>query len=296
MKTSTSITVLGAALGVGAGKQGCEQAPELLVTSPLLHDCHLPLRFATIHKNEQTNVHGMAAMSAIAAFDTALAKDTAEAVANNKPFLVFGGDQSISVGTWSGAASSCHARGESLGLIWIDAHMDSHTPDTTESGNIHGMPLAALMGLGDRQLTQCYQPQVKLKPEKVCLIGIRSYEAGEADLLEHLGVRIFFIEEVRLRGIQAILLEARQHVTCYAQSFGISIDLDGLSPLDAPGVGTPVEPGIPLKEFLPALHECAQSPQFIGAEIVEFNPSLDVDQKTEHCVAQVVQALYGEKR
>lgn len=286
-----SIRVISCACGLGAGVPGCELAPEALRQSPFTAKLPFTLDWGnTHHVNGQ--LRGMKAMPMVAEVCQSLAGDVYQTVKDQIPFLMLGGDQSCSVGTWSGAASALHEVQGRLGLVWIDAHMDAHTPETTESGNIHGMPLAALLGFGDKKLTQLFSAENKFSPSSVCLIGIRSYEQGEADLLRRLGVKIFFMEEVSARGIQSVLQEACSHVLQNATILGISLDVDGITPEDAPGVGTPVENGIDAVRLMKALTECTQQYPFIGAEIVEFNPTLDVDHKTERLVVDLINALY----
>src|SRR5665213_879539 len=159
---------------------------------------------------------------------------------------VVGGDHSCAIGTWSGVYDAMHHLGD-IGLIWIDAHMDSHTPETTPTNHIHGMPLACLLGYGYPTLTGVLHAAPKFKPENVCLIGVRSYEKGEAALLKHLNVRVFFMEEVQERGFEVVLAEAVQHVNQHTIGYGITLDIDAVDPLEAPGVDVPEPEGIHVK-------------------------------------------------
>jgi hypothetical protein len=145
-------------------------------------------------------------------------------------------------GTWSGAAAALRPRG-ALGLLWIDAHMDAHRPHTSPSGNLHGMPLACLLGHGEPALATLAGAPA-LAPAHVCLVGVRSYEAEEAQLLEQLGVRVFLMDEVRRRGLPAVLREAHAVVTRGTAGFGVTLDVDAVDPQEAPGVGTPAPGGL----------------------------------------------------
>ncbi len=205
-------------------------------------------------------------------------------------FITIGGDHSSAIGTWSGVYHAAYSQGP-LGLIWIDAHMDSHTTQTSPSGNIHGMPLAVLLGYGEPALAQLMQPVAKLSPEHVCLIGIRSFESGEAKLLERLKVRIFYMEEVKQRGLAAVFAEALSIVRQNTAGFGVSIDLDGLDPSEAPGVGTPEASGLSASKLCLALSEIRDDQKFLGAEIVEFNPHHDKSHKTEEVIYQLICAM-----
>jgi arginase len=183
---------------------------------------------------------------------------------------------------------------EDIGLIWIDAHMDAHTPQTSPSLNIHGMPVAVLLGQGDARLMEIVGSTPILKPENLCLIGIRSFEEGEAVLLKQLGVRIYMIEEVQNRGFSSVFNEAISQIS--ADKFGLSIDVDGFDPIDAPGTGTPEKGGLHFKDATSSLAGLAKNPRFLGLEILEFNPHLDRNNVTCQLVWGLVNALGEEVR
>jgi arginase len=211
----------------------------------------------------------------------------------HQPFVTIGGDHTCAIGTWSGVSEGIREKGE-LGLIWFDAHMDSHTPETTQSGNIHGMPLAVLLGYGDPLLTQVQSPQPKIKPENLCLIGVRSFENDEAELLNNLKVRIFLIEEILDRGITAVLAEALSIATKNTAGFGISLDLDVFDPTEVPGVGTPAPQGLSSAPLINALKAWNNHPLLLGLEIAEFTPAMDQDQKTEKIMVNIIEAIFGK--
>ncbi|HEX4044726.1 MAG TPA: arginase [Gammaproteobacteria bacterium] len=210
-------------------------------------------------------------------------------------FTVIGGDHACAIGTWSGMYDVYHTQGE-LGLIWVDAHMDSHTPETSESGRIHGMALAALLGFGYDTLTTVLHDAPKLKPENVCLVGVRSFEQGEAALLARLGVRIYFMEEVRQRGVSVVLREAVQGVSQHTIGYGISLDLDSLDPEDAPGVDVAEPAGLRAADLLVSLAELAQDPRLLATEIVEFDPSRDKSQQTEQLIVKLLTVLSKQSK
>lgn len=211
-------------------------------------------------------------------------------IKSKQKFCIVGGDHSCAVGTWSGVYDALHEQGD-LGLIWIDAHMDSHTPETSESGNIHGMPLAALLGYGYPALTSILSYDPKLKPENVCLIGVRSFEEGEAALLERLNVRVYFMDEVKERGFDAVLKDAIELVTKNTTGYGVSLDIDCVDPEDAPGVDVPEPDGIRADDLCAGLKQLYNDPKLLTCEVVEFDPTRDVEKKTEHLVADVLQIL-----
>ncbi len=204
--------------------------------------------------------------------------------------IVIGGDHAASIGTWSAVATAKKAV-QNIGLIWIDAHMDSHTPKTSPSLAYHGMPLAALMGYGEPDLVNLSFIGAKINPAHVVVLGARSYEEGELALLKKLGVRIYFMEEVRERGFGTIFEEALKRVSQDTAAYGISLDLDVFDPEYAPGVGSPCSGGLSTEEVLPALAYISQVPGCAAFEIVEYNPKKDIDNKTAHLVKDLLAAL-----
>lgn len=211
---------------------------------------------------------------------------------DKKRFCVIGGDHSAAIGTWGGAATALNAP---LGLIWIDAHIDAHTHETTPSGNVHGMPVAVLLGYGDKNLTHLSHNAPKILPENLCLIGVRSFEPSEQALLEKLNVKIYDIEAVKQRGMSAILQEAKEHVSKNTVGYGITIDIDAMDPKDVPAVSTPEPNGICADDLLKALKEISSDPKQIGYEIMEFNPSQDIEQKSEKFIVELIKIMAGEK-
>jgi arginase len=204
--------------------------------------------------------------------------------------LVVGGDHSCAIGTWSGVHRALANHGP-VGLIWIDAHMDSHTFATTPSGQIHGMPLACLLGHGETALTRIGGAEAKLRPEQVCLIGVRSYEAGEAALLHRLGVRVYDMDEIRRRGLAEVFEEALAIVRQGTAGFGVSVDLDALDPGEEPGVGTPVAGGLRRAELADALSHLRGDPAFVAMEIVEYNPRRDRRHATADAAGALLDAI-----
>ncbi|MHB1220778.1 MAG: arginase [Gammaproteobacteria bacterium] len=288
--------LLGCASGIAGADLGSGNGPLTMQKSTFLADLSVPV----VWKDMLKGVPGREMDKAVSTLCTALAKQTAKLTRDKAFFSVLGGDHSCAIGTWSGVFDAKYAEGD-IGLIWIDAHMDSHTPETSETGRIHGMPLAALMGHGYAALTEILNKQPKFKPENVCLIGVRSYESGEADLLKRLNVKVYFMDEVKQRGFDAVLQEAVKRVSQHTIGYGISLDLDGIDPLDAPGVDVPEPDGIRALDLQEGLKNIAHDPRLIAVEIVEFDPQYDEDRKTEQLVVSVLEILaqgrmaYGHK-
>lgn len=216
---------------------------------------------------------------------------TVEGLIRNQVFpCAIGGDHVMAVGTFSGAIKALGAR-ENFGLIWVDAHMDSHTPETSPSQAYHGMPVASLLGYGEDALRNLYGPGRKIDPRDLVLIGIRSFESEEQRLLESLGVKIYYCTEVLERGCEVVFKEAMAHVTKNTKAFGVSIDLDAFDPVFAPGVGSPEPDGMVPALTLPFLSLIAQHPQFAALEITELNPDLDRDHLTTQLVEDILKEI-----
>jgi len=231
-----------------------------------------------------------AALRDVAAICTDLARAVQQSILHHHFFITVGGDHSCAIGTWSGAARTIQPKGD-LGLIWFDAHMDAHTFETSLSDNIHGMSVAHLLGYGEQALTQILSTHQKIKPGQLVLIGVRSFESGEAVLLKKLNVKIFYMHDVIQQGLRRVIEQAIHIVTQNTAYFGVSIDLDAIDPIDAPGVGTPASNGIRTTDFLKNFHLIAQHPKLIGAEIAEFNPAKDKNQLTEKIIVEIIRVI-----
>ncbi|APW44364.1 arginase [Rhodoferax saidenbachensis] len=280
--------LIGAEVGEGASDGGCKWGAAALREHGIAQG--LAATGRTVTWGESVTAQPRLATSrlgAIEAFSGELATAVEKVLHLGQQPLVVGGDHSCAVGTWSAVAETLRPQG-TLGLIWIDAHLDAHTPDTSDSQAPHGMPLAALLGHGSEGMTGLYGWRGKLLPQNVVVIGARSYEPAEVDLLAQLNVRVMFMPEVLERGFAACFEEARQRVQASTAGWGISFDLDGLDPLDAPGTGTPVETGIRLADALQVLAGCSQDPSFVAMELTEYNPLRDFGGRTAQAATQLV--------
>ncbi len=288
MLQNNIIHLIGYASGIAAGDSGCGEGPMTIQKSGIageLNKLGWQVDWATL-----TQPQAMPALAATTKLCKQLADITKNHIENKQFFTVLGGDHSCAIGTWSGVARALDKQGP-LGLLWFDAHMDSHTFETTKSGNIHGMPLASLLGFGAPELTNISTAMPKLAPEHVCLIGVRSFESGEAELIQRLGVRVYFMEEIQQRGLDVVVQEALEKVKQGTAAFGISIDLDGIDPQDAPGVGTPELNGMSGVELVRSLQTLAVDPKLIAAEVVEYNPYHDKRYLTINLIHQLLFAL-----
>lgn len=207
--------------------------------------------------------------------------------------LVLGGDHSISLGSLRGAA-----RHKRLGVLWIDAHADFNTHETTPSGNIHGMPLAALCGFGDARLTHLGDPEAVspvLTPYKVVVIGARDLDAGERALLRQAGVHVFAMESIDRQGIFAVMQQAIHIAATGTDGIYLSFDMDAIDPLYAPGVGTPVPGGLTYREAHTACEMVCESGKLIGMDLVEVNPILDERNRTALLAVELALSALGKR-
>jgi len=267
--------VVGVANGYGAGDPACQDGPEVLRALRFLADLgETGSRFRWDEPIRIAQPVPRDALEAVENIATQLADRVGQHLQHGDFPLVIGGDHSCAIGTWSGVKRALGGDAR-LGLIWIDAHMDSHTFGSSPSKHIHGMPLACLLGHGDPRLTGVAGASPKLLPKDVCLIGVRSFESEEYVLLKKLGVRVYFMHEVRRRGLRDIFAEARGLVCRHTAGYGVSIDLDALDPAEEPGVGTPVPGGLLRNDVTGALAIAHGDAKLLALEIVEYNPYLD---------------------
>ncbi len=208
--------------------------------------------------------------------------------------LVLGGDHAQAIGTISGMSRYYKRRGERLGVVWVDAHTDMNTPETTTSGNIHGMPLAVLLGHGPAELVALAGDTPALRPEDVAIIGVRDVDPSEVPLVRQTGVGVYPMSELDNRGVAVCVREAIERVSAHTVGLHVSFDLDGVDPLDAPGVGTPVPGGLTLRESHLVCEAAASTGKVVGMEIVELNPTLDVRNQTGKLAVWLIESALGK--
>ncbi len=293
------IALIGAASGWGAGFRHTERGPIALRERGLaawLGQRGLAARWRAMIRTEKPwrahpSLRGPATYGLVARHAAALADAVAEAADAGQFPVVLGGDHAIAMGTWGGVARAMSH--QPLGLIWLDAHLDAHTLETTPSQNAHGMGAAALLDHGHGPFRAVCGGA--LRPEHLVYIGVRSYEDGEMALLRRLGVRIMLMDEVKRRGIDAALGEALDIVTRGTAGFGVSIDLDGFDPRDAPGIGLKEPDGLRAAPTLAALAPVARHPALKALEIVEYIPEFDQALRTAHLVRDLISAVLAPR-
>ncbi|MGH2708946.1 MAG: arginase [Actinomycetota bacterium] len=209
--------------------------------------------------------------------------------------LVLGGDHSIAVGTVSGIAAFCRRKGKKLGMLWIDAHGDINTPESSPSGNVHGMPVASLLGDGPAELTAICGPGPKVDPANVVLLGIRSLDQGEKVRLKRLGVQVHTMSDIDRHGIHRAMKKALARLTDGTDYVHVSFDLDAVDPTVAPGVGTPVKGGLDYREAHLIMELLHDSGVMTSLEMVEVNPILDDRNASAVFAVELVQSAFGKK-
>ena len=217
---------------------------------------------------------------------------TKRALENDEVPLVIGGDHSIAAGTVAGVAAHYKERGHKLGLIWVDAHADMNTPETSPTGNIHGMPLAAILGMAPEPLAMLADFKPKVLAANCAVIGLRSIDELEKRNVRDSGVHAYTMRDLDERGMREVITEAIGHATQGTAGFHLSFDLDGMDPNDVPGVGTAVKGGIGWREASLLMEVVADSGRMTSLEVTELNPIFDVrNQSGEVAVELILSAL-----
>jgi len=209
--------------------------------------------------------------------------------------LCLGGDHSMAAGTVSGVAEFYRRQNQRVGLIWIDAHTDINTPDSSPSGNVHGMPLAAVMGLWPGDLANIYDFSPKVKPENCVLVGVRDIDAVEKENVRRAGIGVFTMRDIDERGMRTVMEEALRMAGRGTAGYHISLDMDWVDPEDAPGVGTPVRGGATYREAHLAMEIIADHGRMLSMEIVEVNPVIDEHNRTADLAVELALSAFGKK-
>jgi arginase len=294
-----SISIIGMPMDLGQERRGVDMGPSAIRYARLQYVLK-ELGFAvedlgdiSIPRPESIEIgdHHLKYLLPVRDVNEQLAQAVADVIKRKRFPLVLGGDHSMGIGTLAGVAK----HHKSLGVIWYDAHGDLNTGETSPSGNIHGMSLATSLGMGHPDLVQVGGFAPKILPENVVLIGVRELDKGEQDLIHELGLKVFTMHEVDRLGMARVMDEAFAIVGKGTDGVHLSLDLDGLDPKDAPGVGTPVPGGITYRESHLALEMMSESKLITSAEFVEVNPILDWENKTAKLAVALISSLFGKK-
>jgi arginase len=294
--TDRRLAIIGAALDLGAGRRGVDMGPSAIRYAGL--DDRLgtlgfeveDLGNVEVAVAEATNEGDPRArfLEPIKEACVRIAGLVGDAAGGGSTPVVLGGDHSVAIGTLGGLA----ARGEAGGVLWFDAHGDLNTPETSPSGNVHGMPLAAALGLADETFASEAWPRRALVPEHVALLGLRSLDASERELVKELGIAAYTMSDFDRRGVDAVVREAMERVAG-AAFVHVSLDMDVVDPEAAPGVGTPVRGGLSYREAHLAMEIVAEGCDFGSLEVVEVNPILDRENTTATTAVELVASALG---
>jgi arginase len=209
--------------------------------------------------------------------------------------LVLGGDHSIAAGAVTGVAAHFRKAKKQIGYIWLDAHGDMNTPESSPSGNVHGMPLAAVMGYGAPELVDLLGFKPKVEPQNIVLVGVRDLDIQERRLVKKSGVRVFTMRDIDERGMREVMADALKYATDDTDGISVSLDMDFVDPSDAPGVGTPVRGGVTYREAHLAMEMIADSDAMASMEVVEINPVIDEHNRTALLGVELILSGLGQK-
>ncbi len=302
------VRIIGVPMDLGAGRRGVDMGPSAIRYAFLKEKLERFVRVVTDHGNLNIPTLGAysltdlnAAMSKyglpmkyeeeIANACEQLAVVVKQAISNQEFPLILGGDHSIAMGSLAGIA---HHHARKIGLIWIDAHGDLNTPETTPSGNIHGMPLAVALGHGTGRLLRMFSHQGMIEPKHLVLIGVRDLDQGEKDLIKELGIQVYTMHDIDREGISNIINESIRLVSEGTDWVHLSLDMDGVDPQYAPGVGTPVAGGLSYREINLCMELLCAAKIIRSMDVVEVNPILDERNRTAELAVSLILALFGD--
>jgi arginase len=303
VKPRSQIAIIGVPLDMGADRRGVDMGPSA-VRVACLNSKLTALGYkvddlgnvpVTQPETQPEGSPRAKYLSQITETCTRLATMVDEALGRGETPLVLGGDHSIAVGTVAGVSINQQRQQKKIGLIWIDAHADMNTPESSPSGNIHGMPLACCMGLGPEELTHIGGFSPKVDPKNVALVGIRSVDELEREYVQRSGVRAFTMRDIDERGLRGVMEEAIAVASGGTAGFHVSLDMDAMDPTEAPGVGTPVRGGLSYREAHLAMETLCDSGSMLSMEVVEVNPVIDEVNRTGLLAVELVLSAMGKR-
>ena len=297
------VEVIGVPLDLGQRRRGVDMGPSALRVAGLTEK--LQARGLTVRDRGNIQVPGAELtdcgdprarfLDQIARCGEAVAQGVDESLVRSATPVVLGGDHSLAAGSIAGVASHFRAQGEAIGLIWIDAHTDINTPETTHSGNVHGMPLAALLGLGPVSLGNLCGWSPKVDARRAVLVGARDIDDAERQNVRRAGLTVFTMREIDEKGLRAVMEKAIEIASRETAGYYVSMDMDWVDPVEAPGVGTPVPGGATYREAHLAMEIVADHGGMLGLDVVEVNPILDERNRTAELAVQLICSAFGKK-
>jgi len=298
------IRVIGVPLDMGASRRGVDMGPSAMRVAGLEARLEALGHQVTDSGNvrveiaETRNSGDKSAryLAEIAETCTRTAEAVVKTLEEGMTPLVLGGDHSLAAGSVSGVAEFYRRQGQNIGVIWIDAHSDINTPATSPSGNVHGMPLAALLGLGPEPLGNIFGYSPKVAAENTVIIGVRDIDAAERENIRRAGVaEVYTMRDIDERGMRTVMEEALRAAGRGTAGYHVSLDMDWIDPEDAPGVGTPVRGGATYREAHLAMEILADHGRLLSFEIVEVNPVIDEHNRTADLAVELACSAFGKK-
>ncbi len=297
------VAILGVPMDLGASRRGVDMGPSAIRIAglrerlkTLRYDCEdlgdIPVPIPETRHHGDRHAKFLAEISGTC---RRLFREVHRAVKRGALPVVLGGDHSIACGTVAGVSKAYRERGTRIGLLWFDAHGDLNTPATTPSGNIHGMPLAALLGQGPRELARIGGFAPKVSPGNAALVAVRELDPPEQRLIKKLGIRCFTMKDIDSRGLRNCMLDAIETATRGTAGFHVSFDMDAMDPSAAPGVGTPVKGGLSYREAHLAMEEISDSGKLTSFELTEVNPVMDRENRTAILAAELISSALGKR-
>lgn len=301
MSANRRVVVIGVPLDLGAGRRGVDMGPSAIRVAGLHQKLsELGLTWEDWGDVDVANpgerdgeTGGMKYLPEIRGTCQALREHTRKAKVVGAVPVVLGGDHSLAMGSVGGVSQHYHSRGQKIGIIWIDAHTDMNIPDSSPSGNIHGMPLAHIIGAGEDSLRDLSGFRPMVDPRNVAIIGARSVDRREKSLVRESGVTVYTMRDIDEKGISRVMREAIEIATDGTVGFQLSFDLDGCGPDIAPGVGTPVQGGLTYRESHLICELAADSGLMVAMDLVELNSTLDVVNKTARLAVELIGSALG---
>ena len=298
-----SVAIIGVPQDYGAGRRGVDMGPSAMRVANLnasLANLGFAVEdYGNVHVDQPESIPESAKsarhLPQIAKNCLRLARMVEKAAGERSFPLVLGGDHSIAAGTVAGITKHYRKQKLNLGLVWIDAHGDFNTPESSPSGNVHGMPLSSIVGQGPRELTHLRGISPMIAPQNVALVGIRDIDRREADNIRAAGIHTYTMREVDERGIRAVMQDAVSAASQGTAGLHLSLDMDALDPEEAPGVGTPVRGGLNYREAHLAMELLHDTGKLVSMEVVEVNPVLDIANRTAALAVELVLSAMGKR-
>ncbi len=298
------IRVLGVPLDMGASRRGVDMGPSAIRVAGLearlealghhvIDGGNIRVEIAETQAFGSQNARYL---KQIAETCTRTAESVVKTLEEGRTPLVLGGDHSLAVGTVSGVSEFYRRQDQKIGVLWIDAHSDINTPETSPSGNVHGMPLAALLGMGPEPLTHIFGYAPKISPENTVIIGVRDIDVAERENIRRAGLaEVYTMRDIDERGMRAVMEDALRAAGRGTAGYHVSLDMDWIDPEDAPGVGTPVRGGATYREAHLAMEIIADHGRMLSFEMVEVNPVIDEHNRTADLAVQLACSAFGKK-